>query len=235
MRHLTRYHDDPKTGLPVAFHSSAATIPLFHSPSANMSPQQTSHAPQPEIDPQLLGDEDEDDGDMGQDQSGASSHPVNMQWHPDYQPNPTPTRMLASQSQQQTRPQSSSRPSTSQRTPRIPTAQTPNRIQPNHISPPMRTPTHLQYLPHPEEYPDVQSQTMQVLTHLTSVTQALLEACTTLTETLRSQGSGRTMNKEDGMDKKQKAVLATEVLANTEVDEEVRRAAAEYLKRLFHE
>jgi len=39
--------------------------------------------------------------------------------------------------------------------------------------------------------------------------------------------------KDGGMDKKEKALLATEVLANPAVDESVKQAAAEYLKKLF--
>lgn len=258
---ITRYHDDPKTSLSLGFHNTGTAVPLFNTPSTDMSHpiQHPSHVSQQDIDPQLLADEEDDGGDMGGDQTGGTAHAMNMQWHPDYTQSPSaPPRIVSSQMQQQQqgRPQSSPsqlnpRPSTSnsQQQPQMP-----SRNHTNHVSGSPtsgsgsrmtpQTPIQAQYstamtVSSPDGFADPQTQMIQILAHLTSVTQSLLEACTALTETLRSQDGGgvkrSSTSKEDGMDKKQKATLATEVLANSAVDEEVRRAAADYLKRLFHE
>ncbi|KAI0072960.1 hypothetical protein K474DRAFT_1667178 [Panus rudis PR-1116 ss-1] len=94
----------------------------------------------------------------------------------------------------------------------------------------------------------------QTLGHLTSLTQTLITSCNTLTELLRTQveegkawkdllkkAEEREARRDQQsvtsgdllLDKKEKASLAAEVLAKQGVDEEVRQAAAAYLKRLF--
>lgn len=119
----------------------------------------------------------------------------------------------------------------------------------------------------------LQMQTAQALTHLTNLTQTLLETCNTLVglvkaqaEDIRAQtellkrkeereesasrdperltstggvhlaqpeaGTSRT-NVGDVVGRDNRALLATEILANPQVGDEVRHAAAEYLKRVF--
>ncbi|KAF9815619.1 hypothetical protein IEO21_04479 [Rhodonia placenta] len=73
-----------------------------------------------------------------------------------------------------------------------------------------------------------QTSTVQALDRLTAVTQALVEQCSTLTELLRAEREERReraaamqrRNPEDGMNRKEKAALATEMLANADVGEE---------------
>ncbi|KAH9838396.1 uncharacterized protein C8Q71DRAFT_856352 [Rhodofomes roseus] len=81
-----------------------------------------------------------------------------------------------------------------------------------------------------------QAQTVQALERLTAVTQGLVEQITALSALIgaqAAQGGAVVGRKEDGLNRKEKASLATEMLANPDVGEEVRRAAADYLKRLF--
>ncbi|KAI0956017.1 hypothetical protein AcV7_006531 [Taiwanofungus camphoratus] len=85
-----------------------------------------------------------------------------------------------------------------------------------------------------------EAQSAQALDRLTSVVQSLLEACVNLTQLLRAEADegkahsqGAREGREGGLNRKEKATLATEMLANVDVGEEVRKAAAEYLKRLF--
>lgn len=107
-----------------------------------------------------------------------------------------------------------------------------------------------------------QMQTAQNLTHLTNMTQTLLGTCDTLVELLRSQAEDiraqtellrRREEREESLGRQpvgggfleqanarpdtvgssNKAAAATEVLANPRVTDDVKHAAAEYLKRLF--
>lgn len=81
-----------------------------------------------------------------------------------------------------------------------------------------------------------QAQTVQALERLTEVTQALVDQMTALTGLMEQAKHGGGLSgarPEDGLNRKEKASLATEMLANSGVGEEVRRAAADYLKRLF--
>lgn len=82
-----------------------------------------------------------------------------------------------------------------------------------------------------------QAQTVQALERLTEVTKALVDqmaALTALMEQARQGGGvGAAPRAEDGLNTKEKASLATDMLANPDVGEEVRRAASDYLKRLF--
>lgn len=89
----------------------------------------------------------------------------------------------------------------------------------------------------------------QALAQLTGIAQSLMTTCTTLTEFLKIQAEETKLRidllrrserqREDdgdareGMDKKEKATLATSVLSNPAVDDHVKQAAADYLKRLF--
>ena len=82
-----------------------------------------------------------------------------------------------------------------------------------------------------------QAQTVQALERLTEVTQALVDQMATLTalveQAKQGGGLGAAPRPEDGLNRKEKASLATDMLANPDVGEEVRRAASDYLKRLF--
>lgn len=93
----------------------------------------------------------------------------------------------------------------------------------------------------------IQAQTAQALTQLTNMTQTLLGTCTTLTELVRSQMEDSKiqtdlMRKRDERDASgtsgalnegQRATLATDVLTNPRAPEEIKKLAADYLKRLF--
>lgn len=99
--------------------------------------------------------------------------------------------------------------------------------------------------PQPQSSPHV----AQALAQLNGITQSFMVTCTTLTEFLKTQAEETKLRidlmrrserqREDegdvreGMDKKEKANLATAVLSNPAVDDQVKQAAAEYLKRLF--
>ncbi|KAH9928645.1 uncharacterized protein B0H18DRAFT_953885 [Fomitopsis serialis] len=84
-----------------------------------------------------------------------------------------------------------------------------------------------------------QAQMVQALERLTAVEQTLVEQIAALSALIGAQaeqvrlGGVMGVNREDGLSGKEKATLATEMLANPDVGEEVRRAAADYLKRLF--
>lgn len=82
-----------------------------------------------------------------------------------------------------------------------------------------------------------QAQTVQALERLTEVTQTLVDQMTALTglmeQAKQGGGLGAAARVEDRMNRKEKASLAMEMLANPDVGEEVRRAAGDYLKRLF--
>ncbi|KAL4243731.1 hypothetical protein ABKN59_011453 [Abortiporus biennis] len=120
-----------------------------------------------------------------------------------------------------------------------------------HSSPSMQPPP-----PPQSSYIQLDPQTAQLLAQLSSTTQSLQTTCTTLTESLRihheeskqlqnrikelekkldeqSAAANHTGGGGAGMDKKDKATLATEVLGNSNVGEHVKQAAADYLKRLF--
>ncbi|KAI0346536.1 hypothetical protein BDW22DRAFT_1425989 [Trametopsis cervina] len=95
----------------------------------------------------------------------------------------------------------------------------------------------------------LQAQTAQALTHLTSMTQTLLSTCTTLTELIRAQTEDNKvqtelMKKREERDEaaalsstpgneSQRAALATDMLSNPRAPEEIKKLAADYLKRLF--
>lgn len=108
-----------------------------------------------------------------------------------------------------------------------------------------------------------QAQTAQTLAHLTNLTQTLLDTCSTLADLMRTQvehgraqiemmrrreereeslfrpnareSAASSINGEnqDVLSKNSKATLATGVLSNPNVSEEVRQAATEYLKKIF--
>ncbi|KAI0806292.1 hypothetical protein BC629DRAFT_1486731 [Irpex lacteus] len=93
----------------------------------------------------------------------------------------------------------------------------------------------------------LQTQTAQALTHLTNMTQTLLGTCTTLTELVRAQmEDGKTqtdlMRKREERDatgssgaanEGQRAALASDMLSNPRTPEDIKKLAADYLKRLF--
>lgn len=85
------------------------------------------------------------------------------------------------------------------------------------------------------EHPQPQSQAAE---RLVCVAESLLEACNEMMQLLREQAEERRARpampaRENGFNRKEKAALATDMLANPDVGDEVRRAAADYLKRLF--
>ncbi|KAI0087272.1 hypothetical protein BDY19DRAFT_242177 [Irpex rosettiformis] len=96
---------------------------------------------------------------------------------------------------------------------------------------------------------NLQAQTAQALTQLTNMTQTLLGTCTTLTELVRTQmedtkAQTDLMRKREDRDasgssasgsgsETQRAALATDILANPRAPEEIKKLAADYLKRLF--
>ena len=96
----------------------------------------------------------------------------------------------------------------------------------------------------------MQAQTTQALTHLTSMTQTLLGTCNTLTELVRAQMEDSKVqtelmrrreerdetashNSAGSATEAHRATLATDMLANPRAPEEVKKLAADYLKRLF--
>ena len=108
-----------------------------------------------------------------------------------------------------------------------------------------------------------QAQTLQALTHLTSLTQTLLGTCTTLTELVRAQAEDSKLQTEllkrreerdvsadgqgsvrsgggdegsalgEGLGRQQKASLAMELLGNPGIADDIRGIASEFLKKLF--
>lgn len=234
---FVRYDDDSQL-LPRQQTANGA-VTIFDTPPSSVSRAilESSRASQQQIDPHLL-DEDEDDQEPSQTEMATSS--IQMRWRPIYTPNSngsshvTPSRR---QQPSQNTPLGHS-PSTTnphQQSPSITQIQ-PSQTAASRFAP--QTPAQAQTLsqhPRPAASPsnasdNTQSQTLQVLANLTSVTERLVETCNALKETIGTQNSPDT-----GMDKRQKATLATEILANTTVDEEVRMAAVDYLKRLFRE
>ncbi|KAJ3475507.1 hypothetical protein NLI96_g11791 [Meripilus lineatus] len=111
--------------------------------------------------------------------------------------------------------------------------------------------THAQHQPQhlQQQGNSLHPQIIDALTQFTTLTQTLITTCSSLTDFLRiqaeesnqrldllrksQQSRGGEGDSRESMDKKEKANLATTVLSNPAVDEQVRQAAAEYLKRLF--
>lgn len=112
------------------------------------------------------------------------------------------------------------------------------------------------YVPQPmPQPPQAPTQPQQSLQHLESLTQTLITSCNTLTELLRAQvDDGKALREllrrmeerearreesahavmgVEGMGGKEKAAFAKEMLSTPDVSEEVKQAAATYLKRLF--
>lgn len=97
--------------------------------------------------------------------------------------------------------------------------------------------------------PSPNSQVMQSLAHLTNLAQSLVTTCSTLVEFFKAQAEESRVRLEEmrrvdryreedvdareSMDKKEKARLATSILADPAGDEQVKQAAADYLRRLF--
>lgn len=89
---------------------------------------------------------------------------------------------------------------------------------------------------------NLQAQTAQAITHLTNMTHTVLGTCTTLTELLRAQNEllQRREERDEAAsqssvpaNESQRAALATDMLANPRAPDEVKKLAADYLKRLF--
>ncbi|KZT73127.1 hypothetical protein DAEQUDRAFT_743343 [Daedalea quercina L-15889] len=215
-----RYVDDG-TGQAVPFYGPT-TMPFPDGPSttqyanASIDPQLTN--PQP----MLQGDEDDEKDEEDEeppDQHAHESAPHNaspldvrgtgVSHVPDPNPNPNPASILAPPPQPER--DRRSQPLTSRRS-------VPSFV--NH-----RDPTAEQ----------TQAQAQQTLDRLAEVTQALVEQMGALSAVIEQAKQTGVLGarREDGLNRKEKASLATEMLANPDVGEEVRRAAADYLKRLF--
>ncbi|GBE87789.1 hypothetical protein SCP_1200130 [Sparassis crispa] len=229
-----RYQEDQKTGLPVPLFGLGKTT-LFADAQHNIDPQLVDDNPEQDLN---AGHAQERENTVQPSNSSSTRGPAPQPQPPTASLIPPPVN-LRSISQGQQYIVSAAQP------PPMPYPGAP--FMPMHVHP--SGPTYWDSRQAPAEYPpqpppgppQPQSQQegaiVQALDRLTAVSQSLVEACTDLSGLLRTQaaaGAGVGVGKEaERFNKKEKAALATEVLANSEVSDEVRKAAAEYLKRLF--
>jgi len=202
----SRFREDPRTGIPVPYYG-----PLSISNPDGPPVQQLMYR-SPEIDPRLANDdgEEEDDVDDADGREEALEH-VNGSAGAGSKPTAMGTF----------------------------NARYPSQRRPANSGPRMSGTSYLS----DQSSPQAQVETIQALDRLAAVTQTLVDQCATLTELLREEAEQRrarvdamdrnSFKREDGLNRKEKAGLATEMLANGDVGDEVRRAAADYLKRLF--
>ncbi|PCH42284.1 hypothetical protein WOLCODRAFT_89730 [Wolfiporia cocos MD-104 SS10] len=216
----SRFREDPRTGVPVPFYANTMTFP--DGPAAQ-PPVYTSSS----IDPHLENGRDDDDDDDDRDVE------------------PEIGRMSVPPEQNDAGPANNATPASTQYSVPAPAPlggdrdyapQLPRYVPPSRKSVP---PTRVTYAPPAAPADSRAEQTVQALDRLTAVTQSLVQECAALTQLLRAEQAERRARsehagpREDGMNRKEKAALATEMLGNGDVGDEVRKAAADYLKRLF--
>ncbi|KZT07660.1 uncharacterized protein LAESUDRAFT_742775 [Laetiporus sulphureus 93-53] len=222
----SRFREDPRTGLPIpSYGPSSLSFPAEGSSNQMLYPPSA-------IDPQLTNsnadeEEEEEEEDVEQQVQETLMSPMHNN-HPgpstsaaqsDSQIPPNPTGRDAPLPPTPILPQKASQPHSSTR----------RTVAPS-LAPDLRT-------------EQMHLQMMQAMDRFTAVTNSLMDQCATLSQLLvaeaeerkiRAQAqSERVGKKEDGLNRKEKATLATEMLANADVGDEVRKAAADYLKRLF--
>ncbi|CCL98170.1 uncharacterized protein FIBRA_00164 [Fibroporia radiculosa] len=205
----SRFREDPRTGLPVPFYG-----PRSMSFPDGPPIQELAYAT-PGIDPQLTNEDAKGDVDIDDDVEDAEQEGVGVV--PDATASASGAIVFSSP------------------------LQTPNNSGDAFGGPPAarsrQTSLARKHLGSTSFVPD-QSHTVEALDRLTVATQTLVDQCTTLTQLLRVATEDQKVRKtggggESGLNRKEKASLAMEALANGDVGEEVRRAAADYLKRLF--